>query len=138
MLYELPRVLIPAFANDLGISRARVRTELRRENWRMIARGAILTRPEEPTRDDWAAVGVALGGPSAALTGWDAARAVGLGDPIPPANEVLVLSRHASNRVIGRVRIRGTARPYTIRLTSADQLLTELRPDRRTAADGFA
>ncbi len=94
----------------------------------MIARGAILTRPEEPTRDDWAAVGVALAGPSAALSGWDAVRALGLGDPSPPSNEVLVLSRHSSNRVVGCVRVRETSRPYTIRLTSADNTVHPLTP----------
>lgn len=125
---ELPRVLTPASAAECGITRARTRTELRRGNWRSIARGAILTRPEDPTRDDWAALGIALGGRSAALSGWDAVRAVGLGDGVPPTDEVLVLSRHASNRVVGRVRIRETARRYTVRLTSADHPLHPLTP----------
>jgi hypothetical protein len=128
MRCELPRVLVPASAAELGISRARVRTEVRRGNWRVIARGAVLTRDEAPTRDDWAALGIALGGPSAALSGWDAARAVGLGEPHPPSEHVLVLSRHATNRVVGGVRIRETARPYSVRTTSADNVVHPLTP----------
>jgi hypothetical protein len=128
MLYELPRLLVPASAAELDISRARIRTEVRRDNWRMIARGAVLTRPEAPTRDDWAALGIALGGPTAALTGWDAARAVGLGDPIPPGGPVLVVSRHATNRVVGCVRIRETTRPYSVRTTSPDNAVHPLTP----------
>jgi hypothetical protein len=93
---------------------------VRRGNWRVIARGAILTRPEDPTRADWAAVGIALGGPSAALTGWDALRVRGLGTAMPRAEEVLVLSRHTSNRRIGPLRIRETQRAYSSHLTSAD------------------
>lgn len=125
---ELPRVLVPSSAAACGISRARLRTELRRGNWRCIARGAVLTRPEEPTRDGWAALGIALGGPSAALSGWDAVRAVELGDRVPPSDQVLVLSRHSANRVIGQVRIRETNRPYRTRLTSADHPLHPLTP----------
>lgn len=128
MAVEIPRVIVPALAEACGISRARLRTELRRGNWRTIARGAVLTRPEDPTRDDWAALGVAAAGPSAALSGWDAVRAVGLGDPVPPSTEVLVLSRHSANRVIGHVRIRETARPYTTHLTSAEHPLHPLTP----------
>jgi hypothetical protein len=95
---ELPRVLIPSVAGDLGISDARTRAELRRGKCRTIARRAVLTRPEEPTRADWAALGIALGGPTAAMSGWDALRILDLGTEQPPTEEVLVLSRHASNR----------------------------------------
>jgi hypothetical protein len=126
---ELPRVLVPGTALACRISRARMRTELRRGNWRAFARGAVLTRPEEPTRDDWAALGVALGGPTAALSGWDAVRAVGLGDRTdPPTEQVLVLSRHATNRVVGRVRVRQTDRPYSTHVTSAEHPLHPLTP----------
>lgn len=125
---ELPRVLVPSSAAACGISRGRIRAELRRGNWRWLARGAVLTRPDVATRDDWAAVGIAFGGPSAALSGWDAARAAGLGDPVPPGDQVLVLSRHSANRVIGHVRIRETARPYRCRLTSAGHPLHPLTP----------
>jgi hypothetical protein len=117
---ELPRVIVASAAPSLGISTGRLGTELRRGNWRTFARGAVLTRPEEPTRSDRAALGIALGGPSAALSGWDAARVRGLGSASPPSDEVLVLSRHASNRVLGNVRIRETGRPYRATLTSAD------------------
>lgn len=138
MLHELPRVLTPGSAAELGIGRARTRTEVRRGNWRIIARGGVLTRPESPRRDDWAALGIAMAGPSAALSGWDAARALGLGSAWPPTDEVLVLSRHASNRVIGQVRIRCTSRPYAVHLTSADQPdhpLTPVAHNARVIAD---
>ena len=79
----------------------------------------MLTRPDEPTRSDWADLGIALGGPTAALSGWDALRVRGLGDPSPPSDEVLVLSRHSSNRVVGHVRIRETQRPYAVTTTPA-------------------
>ena len=122
--FEMPRVLVPSTAAALGIGRARTRTELRRGNWRSFARGAILTRPEEPTRADWAALGIAIGGPSAALSGWDALRVRGLGAAAPPAEEVLVLSRHTSNRRIGLLRIRETQRGYSSHLTSQTQAST--------------
>jgi hypothetical protein len=38
----------------------------------------------------------------------------------PPAEEVLVLSQHASSRTIGPLRIRQTQRPYSSHLTSPD------------------
>lgn len=107
-----PRVLTPELVRRLGVSRARVRGELRRGNWQHLARGIVLTRPDEPTREDWADVGIALSGPGSALTGWDAVRARGLGDRRPPAGPVLVLSPVAANRVIGGVRIRRTSRPF--------------------------
>lgn len=119
-LTEFPRVLVPTLAAEIGVGRERIRTEVRRGNWRTMTRGAVLTRPEVPTRGDWAALGIALGGPSAALSGWDALRVRGLASCSPPANEVLVLSQHASNRVVGSVRIRETDRPYTTTLTSVD------------------
>ncbi|MDQ2749921.1 MAG: hypothetical protein ABI775_00915 [Pseudonocardiales bacterium] len=118
--FELPRVIIPAMARRLGITPARVRTEIRRGNWQRIARGVLLTRPEHPTRLDWAAAGLALGGPSSALSGWDALRLRGLGDVDPPRSPVLVLSRREVARVVGSVRIRQTDRPYAVTLTSAN------------------
>lgn len=117
---ELPRVLVPLLAAELGITRAQVRTQVRRGNWRSLARGAVLTRPEAPTRADWADLGLALAGPSGALSGWDAVRSYGLGARFPPPEQVLVLSRSASNRIVGRVRIRETARPYSVSYTSYD------------------
>ena len=118
--FELPRVLSRPLPRRWASDVRRTRTELRRGNWRRFARGAILTRPEEPTRADWAALGIAIGGPSAALSGWDALRVRGLGTTAPPDEEVLVLSRHASNRTIGPLRIRETQRRYTSHLTSVD------------------
>jgi hypothetical protein len=128
----------PPIAAHIGLSSGRIRTELRRGNWRTIAHGAVLTRPEEPTRSDWAALGIALGGPSAALTGWDALRVRGLGESMPPSSEVLVLSRHTSNRVVGNVRIRETRRAYRATATSAfarDYPLTPVAAVARAASD---
>lgn len=125
---ELPRVLVPWTARKLAVSRSRIRTELRRGNWRMIARGAVLTRPEAPGRVDWAELGLLVAGPSAALSGWDALRARGLGERNAPTDEVLVLSRRAGNRVLGRVRIRRTRRPYSVTTTSFENAAYPLTP----------
>jgi hypothetical protein len=115
-----------------------VRTELGHGNWRAIARGIVLTRPEQPTRADWVAVGIALAGPSAALTGWDALQVRGLGGERPPTPQATVLTRTGSNRVIGGVRIRRTARPYTRTETSAEAShhpLTPIVATERAVAD---
>ena len=126
--YELPRVLTRDAARRLGITESRIRTEVRRGSWRPLARGIVLSRPEEPGRGDWVAAGIALGGPSAALSGWDAARCHGLGSSRPPTETVLVLSRHSANRVVGGVRIRETHRAYDATLTPAEAVPYELTP----------
>jgi hypothetical protein len=113
MELELPRVLGPDLLARFGISRSRARTELRRRRWHRLAPGIVLTRQDEPTRTDWAHAGVILAGPTAAVTGWDAARARGVGDRRPPDHPVVVVSHTAMNRVVGGVRIRRTERPYT-------------------------
>ncbi len=92
-----------------------MRTELRHGRWQRLAAGTVLTRPDEPTRADWADVGVALAGPGAAITGWDAARVRGVGDRHPVNKLVIVLSRTVTGRVVGGVRIRQTDRPFTRR-----------------------
>ena len=93
---------------------------MRRGNWNHFARGAVLTRPEQPRRSDWADAAIAIAGPHAALSGWDAARVRNLGSVLPPSDQVLVLSRTADNRRLGPVRIRRTSRPYRIWVTPAD------------------
>jgi hypothetical protein len=103
---------VSAQAARLGLSPGKIRTELRRGNWRRIATGIVLTRPDEPSRVDWAEVGIALAGRTAAVTGWDAARVHGLGSRTPPSRLVVVLSRSGENRTVGGVRIRPTTRPY--------------------------
>lgn len=120
---ELPRVLTPSIAAELGISRATVRTALRRGHWRRLAPGVVLTRPDEPTRADWSDTGIAAGGPASALSGWDALRLTGLGPAAPPRATVLVLVRDGRSRRIGGVYIRRTSRPYSSGLTSGDSLL---------------
>jgi len=117
---ELPRVLTPALAGACGISRARVRTRIRQGQWRPLARGLVLTRPEEPTRADWAMAGLAVAGPDAALSGWDAVRLVGLGSRTPPDRDVLVLTTRGGSRRVGRAWIRTVAPPLAGRLTASD------------------
>ena len=116
----LPRVITPPLAEHLDVTTARTRTELRRGNWRSLAAGVVLTRPDEPTREDWADVGIHLGGAGAAVSGWDALQVRGLGDRRPPAAPVLVLSRTKIGRVVGGVRIRGTRRPFDVSLAPLD------------------
>jgi hypothetical protein len=132
----LPRVLGPELLGRLGISRAQVRTELRHGAWQCLATGIVLTRPDEPTREDWADVGVLLAGRGAAVSGWDGLRARGLGKDAPP-DCVLVLSPSAMNRVVGGVRIRRTERAYASRAQPLGALyeLTPLAPVVRAVAD---
>ncbi len=84
---------------------------MRHGRWQTLAAGVLLTRCDEPTREDWADVGVHLGGAGAAVTGWDALRAKGFTLRTPPPL-VVVLSPSAMNRTVGGVRIRRTARPF--------------------------
>lgn len=108
----LPRVLTPELMHRFAISRSTMRTELRHGRWQHLAAGTVLTRPDEPTRADWADVGIALAGSGAAITGWDAARVRGVGDREPVNELVVVLSRNVIGRVVGGVRIRQTDRPF--------------------------
>ena len=135
--FEMPRVVTPPIARHIGVTPSRVRAEIRRGNWRRICRGGVLTRPEPPTRADLAAIGIWLGGQSAALSGWDAVRACGLGEPVPPATPVLVLSRDADNRSVDGLIVRRTARPYSRTLTppSGPYPLTPVVPAARAVAD---
>ena len=123
--FELPRVLTPPQAERLGLTRGRVRTELRRGNWQRLASGIVLTRPEDPTRGDWADVGVALAGRGAAVTGWDAVRVRGLGDRRPPHHDVVVVCPNGANRIVGGVRLSRTSRAFTRTTVSA---LSEVLP----------
>lgn len=111
--FEVPRVLGVEAARCIGISRGQVRTEIARGNWQRLARGIVLTRPDEPTRSDWAHVGLCLAGRTGALSGWDAVRSYGLGSRAAPSRPVLVLTRDGHNRGFGGVLVRQTARPYT-------------------------
>ena len=132
----LPRVLGPQLRERFGITPGHVRTELRYGAWQRLAAGIVLTRPDEPTREDWADVGVLLAGPGAAVSGWDALAARGLGKDRRPEH-VLVLSSSAMNRVVGRVRIRRTERAYTRRAQplGAPYELTPVVPVVRAIAD---
>jgi very-short-patch-repair endonuclease len=128
----LPRVLTASGAARLGFTDARIRTEIRRGRWQRLASGLILTRPDEPTRTDWINAGMVLGGPAAALIGWDAARLRGLGGARPPTPHVLVLttSDHR-NRIVGGVHLRPSRRPLAYSTLSA---LDENLPLARIAA----
>lgn len=125
----LPRVLTVAGAARLGITEARIRTELRRGRWHRLAAGVLLTRPDKPTRDDWINAGMSLGGPSAVLSGWDAVRLRGLGESRPPVPTVLVLTAHGRrNRVVGGVHLRPTRRPVcSTELSALDERLPLVR-----------
>ncbi|HEU5006885.1 MAG TPA: hypothetical protein VFT67_07935 [Jatrophihabitantaceae bacterium] len=113
----LPRVMGIATARRLGLSRSAVRHAIDRYGWRPLARGVVLTVRGTPTRADWAAVGLEVAGPSAAVSGWDAVRSYGIGSQRPPDDEVLVLTREGRHRLVsGRVRIRPTRRPYEAHL----------------------
>ena len=125
---ELPRVLTATSARELGISRSAIRHAIARGRWRRLAQGLVLTGPDETTRRDWVLAGLALAGPSAALSGWDAVRRAGIGSREPPAPHVLVLARTGENRLIGKVRVRPTARTPRIMITSADDPVLPLVP----------
>jgi hypothetical protein len=111
---ELPRVLTEPAARQLGLTRSAVRNGIARRGWRPLARGVVLTAPDEPTRADWALVGLAAAGPRSALSGWDALRLLGPGvaPARPPTDDVLLLTRRGRNRRIGSVRVRVTQRPF--------------------------
>jgi hypothetical protein len=108
-------VLTPPQAAALGLSRSRIRTEIRRGNWQRLAPGVLLTRPDEPTRADWAEAGTALAGRTAAVTGWDALRARGLGDRTAPPGLPLVLMRSGLSRAVGGVRLRNRTWLFDVR-----------------------
>ena len=134
---ELPRVLGPDLLQRFAVSRRHARTELRRGTWRRLAAGIVLTRPDEPTRSDWADAGILLAGRGSAVSGWDADRARGIGDRAPPSQHVLVLSPTAMNRVVGGVRIRRTARRFErhVQPLGAPLELTPLASVARAVAD---
>jgi hypothetical protein len=129
MVDPLPRVVAAGSAARLGFTPARVRTELRRERWQRLAAGVWLTRPDEPTRDDWIMVGMILGGPRAALSGWDAVRLRGVGSAQPPDSRVLVLTEAGRrNRDVRGLHLRPSLRPVTCtRLSAFDQRLPSVR-----------
>jgi hypothetical protein len=105
-----------ADAAELGITRSAVRHAVARHRWLPLVRGIVLTAPGPPTREDWVLVGMAIAGPAAALSGWDALRTYGLGAAEPPSRSVLVLDRGGSHRRIGCVLVRPTSRPYATQL----------------------
>ncbi len=106
-----PRILTTEGAARLGFTDARVKTELRRGRWRRLGRGILLTRPDEPTREDWALGATTIAGSSGTLSGWDVLRRRGLGPADPPSSEIVVLTRGGHNRMLGPVRFRPTDRP---------------------------
>jgi hypothetical protein len=110
---QLPRVLSVAGARDLGFTDSAIRHRLAARGWQRPTRGILLTVPGEPTRADWINIGLELAAPTGAISGWDAVRIVGLGDPEPPRPEVVILARDGEHRVIGQARIRPSRRPVT-------------------------
>ncbi len=135
---DLPRVLDAAVAQQLGISRARMRTEVDRGRWRPLARGIVLTRPDEPTRADWAAVGFSLAGGHGVLSGWDAVRRYGIGSTVASHPRVLVLTDRGGGRSVGAAQIRRVSGPLPARTASIDDAelpLVQLAEPARAVAD---
>jgi len=118
--HEIPRVLTVATARELGMSRHAIEHAIATRGWRRLARGILLTVPDDPGRADWINVGLELAAPSGAISGWDAVRIAGLGAAQPPRPEVLVLARAGEHRVVGRVRIRPTRRSFTTWILPGD------------------
>jgi hypothetical protein len=110
---ELPRVLSVHAARKLGMSDDAVRHARSAFGWQRLGRGYLLTVPGPPTRADWINVGLEAAAPTGAISGWDALRLAGLGEPEPPSGHVLILARAGENRVVGRARIRPTTREFT-------------------------
>lgn len=125
-------------ASAYGISESTTSTFVRRTLWRRLASGVVLTRPDAPTRSDWAVVGLALGGPGAALSGWDALGTYGIAAKQCPAAPVLVLTTTGKNRTVGGLHLRPTSRPYGRSMTSVvapDLPLVVRTPVARAVAD---
>lgn len=117
---EVPRVLTCAEAARLGATRSALRHAARELGWSRLARGVYLTAPGLASRDDWILAGLALAGPRAALSGWDALRILGV-PPAPPAlSPILILDREGRSRTVGNVHIRATARTYGAQPMPAD------------------
>lgn len=109
---HLPRVLTLSDIADLGLTESAVRHAARRHGWQRMTRGVLYTRPDPPTRDDWALAGLAVAGKSGAVSGWDAVRTRGLGNATPPDGRVLVLCRRGKHRWADGFVVRPTVRPY--------------------------
>ena len=135
---ELPRVLTVAQAARHGVSASTVRTRVSHGSWRRMGGGVVLTRPDPPTRYDWAVAGVLVAGPSAAVSGWEACRVAGLtrGDPASRL-PVLVLTREHRSRRMGPVLVRRTDRPFRMSYTpwEADLPLTPVVHNARAITD---
>ena len=116
---DLPRVLTTATGRTLGVGRAATRHQVERGRWCVLAPGLVLTAPGPPTREDWVLAGLALATPRAALSGWDAVRAFGVGARTPPAG-VLILDRAGRHRRVGDAWIRPTDRPYRLSMLPGD------------------
>jgi hypothetical protein len=82
----VPRVLTTPGARELGYSVKRIRGELAHRRWQLLVRGVYLTRVDRPTRADWIMAGLAIAGPGAVLSGWDAVRARGIGSERAPVD----------------------------------------------------
>lgn len=117
---HLPRVLTVAAARALGMTDHAIAHAIATRGWQRLTRGILLTVPGEPTRADWINVGLELAAPTGAISGWDALRIIGLGALEPPSSQVLVVAKAGDNRLVGRVRIRPTHRPFTTWMLPGD------------------
>jgi len=109
---DVPRILTLAEVHRMGATRSALRHAATQLGWSRLACGVYLTAPGPPSRDDWILTGLALAGPRAALSGWDALRIVGIAPAQAVRSRVLILDRDGKNRTVGHVRIRPTQRPY--------------------------
>jgi hypothetical protein len=80
----------------------------------------FLTRPDPPKRTDWALAGLTIGGPNAAVSGWDAVRLSNLQRSDPPPVPVLILVPEGRSRDVGEIHVRRASVPFSTRLTSID------------------
>ncbi len=117
---DLPRVLTAPAAATLGVTESKIATAVRRGRWRRLASCVVLTRPDDPLRDDWAMAGLWLGGAAAALSGWDAIALRGVVAHRTLTGPVLVLTDHGRVRQVGGVHLRPTRRRYACWQTSVD------------------
>ena len=127
-----------ATARRLGMTRSGIAYALHTGLWQTLARGVYLTVPGQPTRADWINVGLEVAGATAALSGWDAVRLVGVGATTPPRPQVLVLTRSGDHRSGRHVHIRRTNRAYdlwTVGSEHPDLAFTPVAAPARAVAD---
>lgn len=132
----LPRFLTAPVAGSLGYRPGAIRRRVTSGLWQRLAPGLYLTRPDPPSRSDWAAAGLLLAGRGAALSGWDGVRLYGIGADDPPGEDVLVLARHGRHRKVGPILIRPSTRILRPNFRALDGFgVVHVAPAARAVAD---